>query len=434
MNVDNKGWYSVNVIVSNRQKEIIDNANIDAIKDLNGLFNVDDLINKFKNYFFSKMILDATSVVNFASKDVLRKLVDEIGAEKLIILLPSKPEPPTEFKKLLIDLQIFNFTNSIDDVVKFIEKPNTYEDAIKTIEGSFNNDLYVDNSIKEGEDTNQDESSGEEKSISSFNQLENESQSSLHNMLSNFSINDAGNVEVPKEKSEEKDDGSVKEISETYEEEKPDYDYNLNYNENEESDSSISDTPTNGNTFLISDSIDENNDYTEEVKEKKVIGIRNVTLNAGSTSLIYMLHKMASTELKKSTLSVEVDKKDFKFYRDSSMISVEKDKVKDIVNSSREELIFVDLNDCDDDSFCTDVIYLVEPSVIKLNKLMIENKNIFKELKDKKVILNKSLLKENDIRTLASEANMDFFYNIEPLNDRVSNDSIKKLLELLNIN
>jgi len=65
---------------------------------------------------------------------------------------------------------------------------------------------------------------------------------------------------------------------------------------------------------------------------------------------------------------------------------------------------------------------------------MIENKNIFKELKDKKVILNKSLLKENDIRTLASEANMDFFYNIEPLNDRVSNDSIKKLLELLNIN
>ena len=424
----------MNVIVSNRQKEIIDNANIDAIKDLNGLFNVDDLINKFKNYFFSKMILDATSVVNFASKDVLRKLVDEIGAEKLIILLPSKPEPPTEFKKLLIDLQIFNFTNSIDDVVKFIEKPNTYEDAIKTIEGSFNNDLYVDNSIKEGEDTNQDESSGEEKSISSFNQLENESQSSLHNMLSNFSINDAGNVEVPKEKSEEKDDGSVKEISETYEEEKPDYDYNLNYDENEESDSSISDTPTNGNTFLISDSIDENNDYTEEVKEKKVIGIRNVTLNAGSTSLIYMLHKMASTELKKSTLSVEVDKKDFKFYRDSSMISVEKDKVKDIVNSSREELIFVDLNDCDDDSFCTDVIYLVEPSVIKLNKLMIENKNIFKELKDKKVILNKSLLKENDIRTLASEANMDFFYNIEPLNDRVSNDSIKKLLELLNIN
>ena len=423
----------MNVIVSNRQKEIIDNANIDAIKDLNGLFNVDDLINKFKNYFFSKMILDATSVVNFASKDVLRKLVDEIGAEKLIILLPSKPEPPTEFKKLLIDLQIFNFTNSIEDVVKFIEKPNTYEDAIKTIDDSFNNELYVDNSIKEGESTSEETSSEEgNDSISSFNQLENETEGSLHDMLSNFSVDNKDKMDSSNEKVEEKDDGTVKEISETKEEEEQNYDYNLDYDEEEKEDSSA--TSSNGNTFLISDSIDESNDYNVETKEKIVIGVRNVTLNAGSTSLIYMLHKMASTELKKSTLSVEVDKKDFKFYRDSSMISVEKDKVKDVVNNSREELVFVDLNDVDDDSFCTDVIYLVEPSTIKLNKLMIENKDIFKELKDKKVVLNKSLLTENDIRTLASEANMEFFYSIEPLNDRIFNDSIKKLLELLNIN
>ena len=34
----------MNVIVSNKQKDIIDNANIDAIKDLNGFFNVGDLI------------------------------------------------------------------------------------------------------------------------------------------------------------------------------------------------------------------------------------------------------------------------------------------------------------------------------------------------------------------------------------------------------
>ena len=77
----------MNVIVSNRQKEIIDNANIDAIKDLNGLFNVNDLITKFKNYFFSKMILDATSIVDFATKDVLTTLANEIGPERLIILL-----------------------------------------------------------------------------------------------------------------------------------------------------------------------------------------------------------------------------------------------------------------------------------------------------------------------------------------------------------
>ena len=68
----------MNVIVANKQKGIIDNANIDAIKDFNGLFNVDDLISKFKNYFFSKLILDATSVVNFTSKEVLEKLSNAI--------------------------------------------------------------------------------------------------------------------------------------------------------------------------------------------------------------------------------------------------------------------------------------------------------------------------------------------------------------------
>ena len=145
----------MNVIVSNRQKEIIDNANIDAIKDLNGLFNVDDLINKFKNYFFSKMILDATSVVNFASREVWTTLVNEIGAEKLIILLPADPEPPLEFKKLLVELKIYNFTNKIEEVIKFIENPNTYEDVMRTIDANFDNNMYVDNSIKENDDPNQ---------------------------------------------------------------------------------------------------------------------------------------------------------------------------------------------------------------------------------------------------------------------------------------
>ena len=104
----------MNVIVSNKQKEILDNANIDAIKDLNGLFNVDDLINNFKNYFFTKMILDATSVVEFANPDVLRKLVSGIGAEKLIILLPENPEPPRKFLEMLVELGIYNFSTNVN--------------------------------------------------------------------------------------------------------------------------------------------------------------------------------------------------------------------------------------------------------------------------------------------------------------------------------
>ena len=142
----------MNVIVSYKQKDIIDNANIDAIKDLNGLFNVDDLILKFKNYFFSKMILDVTSVDNFTSREVLQKLVDGIGPDRLILLLPQTPPPPNEFKKMLIDLGIYNFSNEISDVVKYIDNPNTYEMALKLLDESYfdnnNSDGYVDNSIK----------------------------------------------------------------------------------------------------------------------------------------------------------------------------------------------------------------------------------------------------------------------------------------------
>ena len=148
----------MNVIVSNKQKGIIDNANIDAIKDLNGLFNVNDLINKFKNYFFSKMILDATSVIDFASSEVLKKLVDEIGADRLIILLPSTPEPPLEFKKELINLKVYNFSNDINDIVKFLEKPNTYENAMNQAMNAAGSagEFYVDSSIKEGQSNDEE--------------------------------------------------------------------------------------------------------------------------------------------------------------------------------------------------------------------------------------------------------------------------------------
>ena len=441
----------MNVIVSNRQKEIIDNANIDAIKDLNGLFNVDDLINKFKNYFFSKMILDATSVVNFASKEVLTKLVDEIGAEKLIILLPVNPEPPAEFKKLLIDLKIYNFTNKIDDVVKFIDKPNAYEDIIKTLDSGSSDEMYVDSSIKEGETDESNDSVDEINSIGNGKTLS----QSLDNMLNNFNLQES--VDNYNQQNDE-------ETSDREEQEHNEYNYDLNsminsvssnndnmYEEklNEIEDNTFDDEDKNTskenddtntsldnehqNTFLISDDFMVNDVVTEKEKEKKVIGFKNVTLHAGSSSLIYMLHKVASEKLKKNVLSIEVDKNDFRFYRNNKMISTSKENVTDLIDKANEELIFIDLNEYDNLDICTEVIYLVEPSTIMLNKLMMENKNIFKDLSNKKVLLNKSLLSDSDIRTLSSEAGMGFFYNIEPLNDRIFNDTISKFLEQLNI-
>ena len=430
----------MNVIVSNRQKDIIDNANIDAIKDLNGLFNVNDLINKFKNYFFSKMILDATSVVDFATRDVLTTLANEIGAEKLIILLPSNPEPPTEFKKLLIELKIYNFTNNIDDVVKFIENPNTYEDAIKLVDDSFNSDIYVDNSIKDQDETTLDDISEDNQDMAIGVTNDYSNQSSLGDILSRINVKEEGTTNTPSVENSVDNNMNNNTNNDTTD---ADMSFNPKDNiyqsmpvnneivENSVVDDNLSNNNESKNTFLISDDFD--NTYNNVKPQRIVIGVKNVTVHAGSTSLIYMLHKMATVNLKKNVLSVEIGKNDFRLFRDNSMISVNENDAKDTIDNSHNEVIFVDLNEYDGNDICNEILYLVEPSTIKLNGLMAVNRNIFKELNNKKVLLNKSLLSSSDVRILEGEAGIHFFYCIEPLNDRIFNDTISKLLDLLGI-
>ncbi len=458
----------MNVVVSYKQKEIIDNANIDAIKDLNGLFNVDDLIDKFKNYFFSKMILDATSVENFATRDVLTKLADGIGADRLIILLPKTPLPPDEFKRLLIDLKIYNFSNDIDDIVKFIDTPNTYENAMATLSDNMDNYGYVDNSISDFKDLNDDHNEqNEDDSINDAftNNMDNESLNNVDNLLNNdqssynnstklndilnsFSVtntdnsnyedvsnsNDSFNSDLEYKDSQEIN--SFDNINSSF---KSDSDAYINQSnnvniQNEEKSLTFEDNnhiDGNSHVFLNIDEFSKLNNQTSDMK--KIIGFKNITLHAGSTSLIYMLLKTVVDNLKKDALAIEINKNDFKLFISKRMVSVSENEIVNYLSTREENLIFVDLNDCKDTSFCDEVIYLLEPSIIMLNRLMIENLEIFKTLSDKKVVLNKSLLTENDIRTLSSEAGITFLFNIEPVNDRINNDVILKFLDILNI-
>ena len=64
---------------------------------------------------------------------------------------------------------------------------------------------------------------------------------------------------------------------------------------------------------------------------------------------------------------------------------------------------------------------MVEPSVIKLNKLLNINRNAFKELDGRKIILNQSLLSSKDVLELQYEAKTKFFFNMPPLNERDNN-------------
>ena len=137
------------VIVSNKQKSVLDNANIDAIKDLNGVFNVQDLINNFKNYFFTKMVIDATSIVDFTNPEVLKQLASGIGSEKLVVLLPPKPEPPLRFLETLVNIGIYNFSTNIDELIYLISNPYDKDSINRKIHNlepaGFNNNVQTNN-------------------------------------------------------------------------------------------------------------------------------------------------------------------------------------------------------------------------------------------------------------------------------------------------
>ena len=75
----------------------------------------------------------------------------------------------------------------------------------------------------------------------------------------------------------------------------------------------------------------------------------------------------------------------------------------------------------------------MEPSIIKLNKMMLVNKDIFDKLSGKKIILNKSLLSEKDINDFEFESNLSVDFNIPPLNDRADNKEIlEEVIKIIN--
>ena len=155
-------------------------------------------------------------------------------------------------------------------------------------------------------------------------------------------------------------------------------------------------------------------------KTQRVIGIKNVTKQSGATTLAYMLKNQLMHNY--SVVAIEVDKTDFKYFNDKSLISTTSENVKNVIsNNSDNDVIIIDLNNSSRaEDFCTEIYYLIEPSIIKLNKLLFVDRsgNSIKALKNKKVILNQSLLNSKDVLDFETEAGFKIFYNMPPLDER----------------
>lgn len=193
--------------------------------------------------------------------------------------------------------------------------------------------------------------------------------------------------------------------------------------------------------FAPTDSIDDSSkpqgvnnqdDFQEEpVMVKggtKIIGIKSVTPGAGSTTLTYLMKK--HLEKRYSVLAIEVEKRDFIYFNDNSLISSANGVIGDLLSTNKDKnILLVDLNGSQAaENFCDEVLYLIEPSIIKINRLLSIKPKILNELKGKKIILCPSMLTNKDVKDFEYESGLKVFYNMKPIDDHGDSADVKELL------
>jgi hypothetical protein len=317
----------MNVIVANAQQNQLSNLDVDIIKSITGTFEASEIVEMFRNFFYSKMILDVTAIKNYTDIKTYEILTQGLDVDKIIFFLPEGSNLCTpNFLGYLISLGIYNFTTNLNGVKYLLKKSNTLKDV---------------EHIKK---------------------------------MANMQSSDETGATV----------------------------------------ATISNTASKGTT---------------------IIGVKDVTEHAGATTFIYMLKKELSiTYGHENVLAFEIDKNDFLLFNDKQMFSVRQNEVsKFLQDNNKATIILVDLNGAIDESFCSEVLYLLEPSTLKLNKLIRRNRNIFSKLYSKKVILNKSLLLNNDVFDFESEAGIKVFYNMPPLDERKRNAIVNDFLNKLGL-
>jgi len=155
----------------------------------------------------------------------------------------------------------------------------------------------------------------------------------------------------------------------------------------------------------------------------RIIGFKNITENAGATTLVYMLKKQLEKIYK--VKAVEVDKHDFTFLNDKTLENTTSlDLAAYIAKNQDQEVILVDLNEEGSEGACSEVIYLIEPGLIKLNKLIRRDHAAFEKLKNKKIVLNRSILSNKDVSDFEYESHSKVFFNLPYLDDKKDHQKV----------
>ena len=150
-----------------------------------------------------------------------------------------------------------------------------------------------------------------------------------------------------------------------------------------------------------------------------------------ATSLVNMMVRQLN-DGGYTAVGLEMFKQDLMFYHDSNL-SACMNKM-DLENKLRlytdVSAIIIDLNEFGEaEKYCDDILYLIEPSYIKLTKLLKKNRNAFLEHKGDKIVLNMSFVNDQEVPDFEYETKLKIFDNLPPMNDR--NRDLEQVNELL---
>ena len=305
----------MNVVTANQNKEIIDRLDIDIIKRIDGEYELRELLGKFVNLYFNKMIIDITSIKNYKDIKIIEELAKVVDPSRVILLLNNDPELNTPlYMSTLINCGFYNFTRNFEGIKFLYNTPNTYENV-------------------------------------------------KHLMLS---------------------DAEQKAQMGAY--------------------------------------IASQNVVFKEIK-RQVIGLQNISVHSGSTSLVNMMvRQLRDNGI--NAVGIEMFKQDLIFYHEKFLFSCMNRQ--DLENKLREltdcEAVIIDLNEFGEaDKYCDEILYIIEPSYVKLTKMIKKNRNVLVEHKDDKILLNMSFVNNQEVPDFEYETKLKIFDNLPPLNDRNRN-------------
>ncbi len=173
------------------------------------------------------------------------------------------------------------------------------------------------------------------------------------------------------------------------------------------------------------------NNTETTILQQRILGLKNLTDHAGSTTLAYLLKKHLEKQYRVE--AVELNHHDFELFEESGLTSIPSNELGNYIANNKDlEVIVVDMSDVEPSSLYTDVLYLIEPGIIPLNKMIRQDEMILSKVKDNKLILNKSVLNPRQVEDFERESHSKIFFNIPYVDDKdEDNKEIDDLLATL---